>query len=70
MELINSTRMIAGYAMGMEPSGRELLVVVIKGTFRIPTESDATLRLHEEQLPLVMSDVFYGEPGLSAPQYE
>jgi hypothetical protein len=70
MELINSTRMVAGYTMGMEPSGRELLVVVMKGTFRIPTESGAPLRLHEEQAPLVMSDVFYGEPGLSAPKYE
>ena len=70
MELINSTRMVAGYTMGIEPSGRELLVVVVKGTFRIPTEQGATLRLHEEQMPLVMSDVFCGEPGLSAPKYE
>lgn len=70
MELINSTRMVAGYTMGMEPSGRELLVVVIKGTFRMPEEQGGTLRLHEEQLPLVMSDVFFGDPGLSAPKYE
>jgi hypothetical protein len=70
MELINSTRMLAGYTMGVEPSGRELLVVVMKGTFRIPAESGAPLRLHDEQVPLVMSDVFYGEPGLSAPKYE
>jgi hypothetical protein len=70
MELINSTRLAAGYTMGMEPSGRELLVVVIKGTFVIPEESGATLRLSEEQIPLVTSDVFYGEPGLSAPKYE
>ena len=70
MELINSTRMVAGYTMGMEPSGRELLVIVIKGTFRIPTEDGAPLRLHDEQLPLVMGDVFFGEPGLSAPKYE
>jgi hypothetical protein len=70
MELTNSTRMLAGYTMGMEPSGREFLIVVIKGTFRIPTEQGAPLRLHEEQVPLVMSDVFYGEPGLSAPKYE
>lgn len=70
MELINSTRMIAGYTMGTEPSGRELLVVVIKGTFKIPAEPGAQLRLQEEQVPLVMSDVFYGEPGLSAPKYE
>lgn len=70
MELINSTRMVAGYTMGMEPSGRELLVVVVKGTFRIPAQQGAALQLHEEQLPLVMSDVFFGEPGLSAPKYE
>lgn len=70
MELINSTRMAAGYALGVEPSGRELLVVVVKGTFRIPVEPGAPLQLHEEQLPLIMSDEFFGEPGLSAPKYE
>jgi hypothetical protein len=70
VEVINSTRLVTGYAMGMEPSGRELLVVVVKGTFRIPSGQGAALRLHEEQVPLVMSDVFFGEPGLSAPRYE
>jgi hypothetical protein len=70
MELINSTRMTTGYTMGLEPSGRELLVVVVKGTFRIPTEQGARLALGEEQVPPVMSDVFFGEPGLSAPKYE
>jgi len=70
MELINSTRMVAGYTLGMEPGGRELLVVVVKGTFRIPARPGEVLRLHEEQVPLVMSDVFFGEPGLSAPRYE
>lgn len=70
MELINSTRMVAGYTMSTEPSGRELLVVVVKGTFRIPVQSGETLRLHDEQQPLVMSDVYFGEPGLSAPRYE
>lgn len=70
MELINSTRMIAGYTLGMEPSGRELLVVAVKGTFRIPTEPGARLQLHEEQVPLVLSDVLFGTPGVSAPRYE
>jgi hypothetical protein len=69
MELINATRMLAGYTMGLEPSGRELLVVAIKGTFRLPA-SNAPVQLHEEQVPLVMADVFTGEPGLSAPLYE
>ena len=70
MELVNSTRLVAGYTMGIEPSGRELLVVVIKGTFRFPTEPGARLQLNSEQLPLIMSDEFYGEPGRSAPKYE
>jgi hypothetical protein len=72
MELINATRMTVGYNMGLEPSGRELLVVVIKGTFRFPqaAEPHAHFTLHEKQLPLVMADTFSGEPGLSAPVYE
>lgn len=70
MELINATRMVAGYTMGIEPSGRELLVVVIKGTFHLPKSQQEPLRLHEAQIPLVMADTFTGEPGLSAPVYE
>lgn len=72
MELINATRMTAGYNMGLEPNGRESLVVVIKGTFRFPQpgEPAGQFALHDEQLPLVMADTFTGEPGLSAPVYE
>lgn len=69
MELINATRMVAGYTMGLEPSGRELLVVVIKGTFVLPKNGEP-VRLHDEQLPLVMADTFSGEPGFSAPVLE
>lgn len=69
MELINDTRLLAGYSMGLEPSGRELLVIVIKGTFVLP-QSGAEPRLLEEQLPLVMAETFSGEPGFSAPVYE
>jgi hypothetical protein len=69
MELINATRMQAGCTMGMEPSGRELLVVVIKGTFVLPKAGEQ-VRLHDVQLPLVMADTFTREPGFSAPVYE
>ncbi len=69
MELINATRMTAGYNMGLEPSGRELLVVVIKGTFVLPKPGEA-VRLADEQLPLIMADTFTGEPGFSAPLQE
>jgi hypothetical protein len=69
MEFINATRMQAGYTMATERSGRELLVIVVKGTFTLPkTGEDA--RLHEEQLPLVLADTFTGDPGSSAPVYE
>ena len=69
MELINATRMVAGYTMGLEPSGRELLVVVIKGTLphSAAGEPAGHFALHDEQLPLVMADTFTGEPGFSAP---
>jgi hypothetical protein len=69
MELINATKMIAGYTMGMRPDGRESIVVVVKGTFSIPPPGEEP-QLAEEQVPLVMADVFTGEPGFSAPLYE
>lgn len=69
MELINATRMTAGYNVGLEPGGRELLVVVVKGTFVLPRPGEAA-RLHDEQVPLVMADTFTGEPGASAPVHE
>ncbi|MEY4561751.1 MAG: hypothetical protein RLZZ618_1028 [Pseudomonadota bacterium] len=72
MQLINSTRMLAGYNMGLEPSGRESLVVAVKGTFRfpVPGEPAGHFALHEEQAPLVMADTFTGEAGLSSPVHE
>jgi hypothetical protein len=69
MELTNSTRLPAGFTMGHEPSGQELLVVAVKGTFSIP-ENGEPVRLAEEQVPLVMADTFTGEPGFSAPLCE
>jgi hypothetical protein len=69
MELLNATKMVAGYAPGMRPDGRELLVVVIKGTFNLPGNGEEPT-LADEQLPLVEADTFTGEPGLSAPIYE
>lgn len=69
MEFINATRMTAGYNMGLEPSGRELLLVVIKGTFVLPKAGEQ-MRLRDEQLPLIMADTFTEVPGFSAPVYE
>ena len=70
MELINATRMTAGYTLGLDPDGRERVVVVVKGTFVLPPGDDGEPLLADEQAPLVMADEFEGEPGLSAPTYE
>jgi hypothetical protein len=69
MELLNATKMKAAYTMGMKPDGRELLMVVVKGTFTIP-QSGKEPELAAQQAELVMADEFTGEPGLSAPRYE
>src|SRR5262245_56058955 len=61
--------MPAAYTMGREPSGRELLVVVVKGTFRIPAPGEPG-RLADEQVPLVTADTFTGAPGVSAHIHE
>jgi hypothetical protein len=69
MELINATKMQAGYTLGMDPDGRERVVVVVKGTFTIPGV-DKEPGLAAEQVPLVMADQFTGDPGFSATLYE
>lgn len=69
MELLNATRMKAAYTLGLRPDGRELLVVVVKGTFRLPRGGEAS-ELAEEQVDHVTADQFTGEPGFSAPRYE
>ena len=55
--------MKAAYTMGMKPDGRELLVVVIKGTFAIPKNGDKP-QLAAKQADLVMADEFTGKTRL------
>jgi len=69
MQLLNATRMQAGYTLGMEPSGRESLVVAVKGTFRLPLNGESP-ELASKQAELIDADTFSGEPGFSAPVYE
>ena len=61
--------MNAAYNMGMDPAGREHLIVIVKGTYAIP-DIGFDLKLKEEQMPLVESDTFIGDPGMSSPIYE
>jgi hypothetical protein len=69
MDLLNATKMQAGYTQGLKPDGRELLVVVVRGTFLIPKHGEEPT-LSAEQVPLVFADTFTGKPGFSAPVCE
>jgi hypothetical protein len=70
MELLNATRMTAGYTLGMDPSAREHVVVAVKGAFDFPNLDGSVCRLADQQAPLVLADDYWGEPGFSAPRYE
>ena len=69
MELLNATDMLASYTMGTDKTGRESLVVVVKGTFTLPLNGSMPV-LSEVQVPIVEADQFSGEPGFSAVTYE
>jgi hypothetical protein len=65
MNFENHTHYPAGWTLGFEPDGRELLIIVVKATFTIPDNGEMP-QLAEEQVPLVEADQFTGEPGYSA----
>ena len=69
MEFVNETKVEAGWTLGFERDGRELLVVVVKATYALPRNGGVP-ELALEQVKLTGPDMFIGEPGLSAPLYE
>lgn len=69
MEFVNETKVQAGWTLGFERDGRELLIIAIKATYNLPATHDDPV-LAEEQNPLVKADEFTGEPGLSATLHE
>jgi hypothetical protein len=70
MDFVNKTGLEAGWTMGFDRDGRELVIVVVKVTFTIPSKASQEPVPAEEQVPLTKSDVFSGEPGFSAPVFE
>jgi hypothetical protein len=70
MEFVNESGLQAGWTLGFERDGRELLVVVVKATYAIPEDPAKEPVLADEQVPLTEADEFTGEPGLSAIRYE
>ncbi|MES9941151.1 MAG: DUF2169 domain-containing protein [Candidatus Thiodiazotropha sp. 6PLUC2] len=69
MEIISSTQFQTGYTLCHVHDGHELLVIITKGTFNIPKQGEFA-ELTEKQKPLVIADLYSGEPGYSSPLYE
>jgi hypothetical protein len=69
VDFVNEMPLEAGWTMGFQPDGREVLVVVAKGTFTIPPD-ETTAPLAPEQVPLTEADTFTGAPGFSSPLHE
>lgn len=69
MRFTNVTPFKAGWTLGFEREGRELLIAIVKATYTLPRGSEP-LTLAGEQRPLTEADEFVGEPGLSAPLRE
>lgn len=70
MNLVNDTGLPAGWCLGFERDGRELVVAVVKATYRLAAGPDEELELAPEQVPLTKADEFTGEPGCSATLHE
>jgi hypothetical protein len=70
MEFVNKSPVKAGWTMGFDRDGRELLIVAVKATFAIPDYPNQPPALANEQAALTEADVFTGEPGFSSTLYE
>jgi len=70
MELINETGIEAGWTMGFQKDGREIVVIVAKATYDIPRTAGHQPNLSSTQEKLVEYDQFSGEPGFSAITHE
>lgn len=71
--LENLTRFRAVDLPSMNKEGEELLVICVAGRFDLPPAgrpSNEPPKPSEEQLPPVMEDVYWGEPGASSLRYE
>ena len=60
----------SGFSIGIDPSGREHVVVVTKRRLRFPDVSGGACTWSDELPELCTADEFSGEPGLSAVTFE
>lgn len=70
MFIVNPTAYAVGWNVGYRPDGREVAVVVVKGTFVLSACNDHGTRLAEHQQPLYEADVLGQDPARNAPIHE
>lgn len=69
LELHNRTPFSIALVPGMDKEGRDFAVVVVKGTYDL-RGNPGTIPVSETQDPILLGDVFHGEPGKSSVKYE
>ena len=69
MELINQSSFPTKVFAALDKGGREHLVIVAKATYHFGGGRPSEL-VQEDGRPIAVTDVFVGQPGLSAPLYE
>ena len=70
MQLVNETPFEAAWNPSFRPNGREVAVVVVKGTYRLRTDGAAEPVLAARQAALVLADEFGPDPAADAPVRE
>ena len=60
----------SGFSIGIDPSGREHVVVVTKRRLSFPAEQSGVCTWSEDMPELVTADEFSAEPGMSAVTFE
>ncbi|MEP5761902.1 MAG: DUF2169 domain-containing protein [Litoreibacter sp.] len=71
MRIDNETGYSAGFTAALDSDGRDHVVVVVKGSFDLQNNSGIDrCRRSDVQDALIMSDIFWGKPGFSAPRTE
>lgn len=67
MEVVNHTPFVAEATVLLDKDGQEVLLLLIKATYKWVKEG--ALAPADEQAPVYMAEVFYGEPGKSSVKY-
>ena len=68
MDIINHSPLTAATYFMMDKEGAEVMLVVLKGTWRI--ESNGKLSVADEQMPIISEPVYRGKPGESSLVYD